>query len=73
MLVIEMVMNPADWIRGVRQYLGEVQAEYQKVVWPPQKEAVAGTIGVLVVVVIVSTALGVVDFGLSRLLQLVLQ
>ena len=67
-----MVMNPADLLRDVRQYVSEVQAEYRKIVWPPQKEAVVGTIGVVVVVTIVTTALGVVDYVLSVLLQLVL-
>jgi preprotein translocase subunit SecE len=67
-----MAMNPADWLRDARRYASEIQAEYRKIVWPPQKEAMAGTIGVVVVVAIVTTALGVVDYVLSRLLQLVL-
>ena len=65
--------NPADWYKDVRQYLTEVQGESRKITWPPQKEAVAGTVGVMFVVVIVSTVLGVIDFGLSRIMQLVLQ
>ena len=36
-------------------------------------EATAGTLGIVVIVLIVSTVLGVIDFGLSRLMQLVLQ
>ena len=66
-------MNPGDWIRDTRQYVEEVQAEYKKITWPPQKEAVVGAVGVVVVVIIVATVLGVVDFGLSRLMQLVLE
>jgi len=68
-----MAMNPGVWIRDARQYLVEVQAEYKKITWPPQKEAVAGTIGVLVIVTIVASVLGLIDFGLSRALALVLQ
>jgi preprotein translocase SecE subunit len=68
-----MAMNPADWIKDSRQYLVEVQAEYKKITWPPQQEALAGTIGVVAVVVVVTTVLGVVDFVLSRIMQFVLQ
>ena len=68
-----MDMNPANWVKDSRQYLTEVQAEYKKITWPPQKEAIAGTIGVVVVVAVVTTVLGVVDFILSRIMQYVLQ
>jgi preprotein translocase subunit SecE len=67
-----MAMNPARWIGDARQYLTEVQAEYKKITWPPQKEALAGTIGVVAVVAIVTTVLGLVDFALSRIMQQVL-
>lgn len=68
-----MAMNPARWVKDTREYLAEVQTEYKKITWPPQKEAVAGTIGVVAVVAVVTTVLGVVDFALSRVTQLVLQ
>jgi preprotein translocase subunit SecE len=64
--------NPAEWIRQARQYLVEVQAEYKKITWPPRKEAVAGTAGVLVIVLVLAAVLGVIDFGLSQLVKLVL-
>jgi len=65
--------SPAEWYRDVRQYLIEVQVESRKITWPPQKEAMAGTIGVVIIVLIVSSVLGVIDFGLSRIMQLLLQ
>ena len=65
--------SPAEWYRDVRQYLTEVQVESRKITWPPQKEARAGTIGVVIIVLIVSSVLGVIDFGLSRIMQLLLQ
>ena len=65
--------SPVDWYRDARQYLVEVQGESKKITWPPQKEAVAGTLGVVIIVLIVSSVLGVIDFGLSRVMQLVLQ
>ncbi len=67
-----MAIDPASWYRDVRQYINEVQVEYKKITWPPQNEALAGTVGVLVIVVIIATVLGVVDFVLSRFVQLVL-
>ena len=66
-------MNPAQWVRGTREYLGDVQGEYQKITWPPQAEAVAGTIGVAAIVGVVTVALGIVDFLLSRIMQYVLR
>ena len=66
-------MNPAQWVRGTREYLGDVQGEYQKITWPPQAEAVAGTIGVAAIVSVVTVALGIVDFLLSRIMQYVLR
>ncbi len=68
-----METNPASWIRDTRQYMAEVQAEYKKITWPPQKEAVAGTIGVVAIVAVVTSVLAVVDFILSRVMQYWLQ
>ena len=68
-----MAMNPGGWYRDVRQYLIEVQAEYRKITWPPQKDAVAGTVSVVIIVTIVATVLGMIDFALSRVVSLVLQ
>ncbi|HIL81442.1 MAG TPA: preprotein translocase subunit SecE [Myxococcales bacterium] len=67
-----MEMNPAGWVRGTRDYIGDVQGEYQKITWPPQAEAVAGTIGVTAVVAVVTIVLGFVDFLLSRIMQYLL-
>ena len=50
-------------------FLGEVWAEMKKVHWPTRKETYAATVVVLVVTVLVATFLGVVDFGVSHLVQ----
>ena len=55
-----------------RDYLSEVRGEFNKITWPPQPEWVNGTIAVVVVVALIASFLGVVDFGLSRMMQLVL-
>jgi preprotein translocase subunit SecE len=57
--------NPIEWADQSRAFLGEVQVEFKKVTWPSQKETVAGTVGVIVLVTIVGIALFVVDWLLS--------
>ncbi len=66
-------MNPLHWVQDTRQYFIEVQTEWKKVTWPPQAEAMAGTVSVVVVVAIVTTVLGIVDYGLSQPMRVVLQ
>ncbi len=67
-----MEWNPAVWYSESRQFIVEVRSEFRKVTWPTQKEAMAGTIGVLVVVTVLTTALGLVDLGLGQLMRLIL-
>ena len=62
-----------SWVGDLRTYFTDVQSEYKKITWPPQKEAVAGTVSVVAVVAVITTVLATVDFGLSRVLQAVLQ
>ena len=67
-----MELNPANWIRDSRVFVGEVRQEFRKVTWPSQREYVGGTIGVMVIVTIVTVVLGFVDFGLRNLVAQVL-
>jgi len=67
-----MTWNPAIWYSQSKQFLLEVRAEYRKVTWPSQKEAVAGTIGVLVLVTLMTLVLSGVDLVLGQLIQLIL-
>ena len=67
-----MQWNPVVWYSDSRQFLNEVRAEYRKVTWPTQKEAVAGTIGVLIVVTVLTTGLSLVDLVLGQLVKLIL-
>jgi preprotein translocase subunit SecE len=67
-----MNWNPVSWYAESVQFLSEVRAEYRKVTWPSQKEAMAGTIGVLVLVAIMTAVLSVVDLVLGQLIQLIL-
>ncbi len=67
-----MQWNPTIWVSDSRQFLLEVRSEFKKVTWPTQKEAVAGTIGVLVIVTIITTALSVVDLILGQAVRWIL-
>ena len=49
-----------------------VIGKVNKITWPPQAEMINGTVSVLVIVSVIATFLGVVDFGLSRMMQMVL-
>jgi len=56
----------------VRSFLKDVRVELKKVTWPSPKQTLASTLVVIVVVIIVSTLLGIVDFGLTKIIRLVL-
>ncbi len=67
-----MQWNPVVWMNDSRQFLLEVRSEYRKVTWPNQKEAVAGTIGVLVVVTVITLVLSGIDLVLGQVIQWIL-
>jgi len=59
--------------KGVaREFLISSWLEIKKVVWPTPKQTLASTSVVIVVVILVSVFLGIVDFGLSKVVKLVL-
>jgi len=67
-----MQRNPVAWLSDARQFVLEVRTEFRKVTWPTQKEAMAGSVGVVVVVAVITGALSLVDLVLGQLIQLVL-
>jgi len=67
-----MAFHPGEWIGRSREFLEEVRAELRKVTWPTQKEYVGGTIGVLVIVILLTIVLGSVDYVLAKIIQLVM-
>jgi preprotein translocase subunit SecE len=54
------------------QFLREVKIELKKVTWPSRKQTIGSTVVVIMLVIIISTFLGVVDVGLSSLFRMVL-
>ena len=65
--------NPTVWMESSRQYLSDVRTEFRKVTWPSQREYVGGTIGVVVIVAILTLVLGLIDMGLSQIMELILR
>ena len=70
--VEEERMSPTGWVENTRQYFLDVRGEFRKVTWPQRQEAVGGTIGVLIIVGVITLVLGVVDLTLAKLLELIL-
>lgn len=61
-----------DTAQKIIQFLKEVRYELRRVTWPSRKETLAGTMVVLVIVLIAASFLGIVDVGLSELIKTVL-
>ena len=67
-----MEWNPVVWYSDSRQFVSEVRGEYRKVTWPTQKEATAGTLGVVLVTAVLTIGLSIVDFALGQSIKLIL-
>jgi preprotein translocase subunit SecE len=67
-----MQWNPAVWFSQSRLFLMEVRTEFRKVTWPTQKEAIAGTVGVLVIVAVITAVLSVMDLVLGQAMRWIL-
>ncbi|OEU69849.1 MAG: preprotein translocase subunit SecE [Desulfovibrio sp. S3730MH75] len=54
------------------EFLEQSKVEMKKVVWPTQKETIQTCTAVLVLVVVMSLFLGVVDLGLTKMVEAIL-
>jgi preprotein translocase subunit SecE len=61
-----------DWYRKAVEFMKEVQAELKRTTWPAWKEVRGTTTVVIITVFIFAIFLGVVDLGLSSVLQRIL-
>lgn len=66
------INNEPRLIEKVQTFFNEVKSETKKVVWPEKKQTIASTAVVIVLVIIISSFLGLVDVGLKGLISLVL-
>lgn len=57
---------------SIPQFAGQVRAEARKIVWPSRKETWITSVMVFIMVVIATVFFAVVDFGLTKLSQVVL-
>lgn len=55
------------------QFLREVKVELKKVTWPSRQQTIGSTAVVIALVMLISLFLGLVDFGISGLIRIVLQ
>ncbi|MCX7635855.1 MAG: preprotein translocase subunit SecE [Syntrophales bacterium] len=60
------------WAEKTKSFLWAARAELRKVTWPTPKQTIASTAVVIIVVFVVSTFLGIVDFGLTKIIKLLL-
>jgi len=51
------------------KFLREVKVEVKKVTWPSRKEAMGGTVVVLITVFLIAVYLGIVDTVLSKIVE----
>ncbi|MEN8244213.1 MAG: preprotein translocase subunit SecE [Thermodesulfobacteriota bacterium] len=68
-----VVKKEKNFIDKSLQFLREVRVELKKVTWPTRKQTLGSTAVVIILVMIISLFLGIVDFGLSNLIRVVLQ
>ncbi len=52
-----------------KDFLSEVKVEVKKVTWPSRKDAMGGTMVVMVVVLIIAVFLGIIDTILSKIVE----
>jgi len=61
-----------NFIARAADFFREVKVELKKVVWPTRKQTTGTTVVVIIFVFIVAVFLGVFDYSLSKLVQVVL-
>ena len=61
------------FFRDTVQFFREVKVELQKVTFPTRQETMGSTIVVLVLTVIIAVYLGLSDWALARIVQMLLQ
>jgi preprotein translocase subunit SecE len=67
------VFAPKRYIIIARQFLSDAKVELKKVTWPTRKELLSTTAIVIVLVIIISLFLGIVDFGLVKIIKNVIR
>jgi preprotein translocase subunit SecE len=61
-----------NWFQQITLFFKEAYAELRKVTWLSRKEAIASTIVVIILVILVAIYVGFTDFVLARVLGILL-
>ena len=61
-----------NFFQKTMDFFREVKIELKKVTWPTRKQTTGTTIVVIIFVFVIAVFLGLFDFGLSKLVQVVL-
>ncbi|MBQ7105929.1 MAG: preprotein translocase subunit SecE [Clostridia bacterium] len=59
-------------MKRVIRFLRDYKSEVKKIVWPSLKDVVKNTLIVLIICVIIGVFIWLADFGLAKLLDLIL-
>ncbi len=59
-------------LKRFRKFIGDVRSEFKKVTWPTREHTIKQTGVVLVIVSITAVFLGIIDYGLSGLVKLII-
>jgi len=68
-----MMEKIKEFLAQAAQFFREVKVELQKVTFPTRQETVGSTVVVLVLTFIISIYLGLSDWALARIVQMLLQ
>ena len=59
-------------MQKVRQFLIDAKTELMRVTWPSQKQTMASTLVVIMIAFVMAIYFGIIDFGLAKLIKLIL-
>jgi preprotein translocase subunit SecE len=68
----EWMQKARDSVRHLTEFFEESWQELKKVHWPSRKETYAATLVVIVLVILISIFLALVDLGLTKAIQAVI-
>lgn len=60
-------------IQRVKNFFGEVKIETKKVNYPSKEELIGSTWVVIITVILIGFFLGIIDFGLSQALKVIIR
>ncbi len=59
-------------MQKVMQFLNDAKVELKRVTWPSRKQTMASTFVVIIIVFVMAIYFGIIDFGLAKLIKLIL-